>query len=103
MFEELRDRFGDPPRPVRRLLEVMRVRALGAAAGARKIYVRKGSLTIEFDKSRLLDHGFRTRLKEAFGDRVQFGMNETASVMLKMKKSEDSIDTTLICVRTFIS
>ncbi|MCH8204718.1 MAG: transcription-repair coupling factor [Candidatus Hydrogenedentes bacterium] len=92
MYEELRDRFGEPPRPVRRLLEVMRVRALGAKAGARKIYVRNGKLTIEFDKSRLLEDGFRARLKETFGDRVQFGMNETTSVMLKLEEGQEPVE-----------
>ena len=37
MYEELQDRFGRLPAPVRRLLDVMRVRARGAEAGAKSI------------------------------------------------------------------
>ncbi len=79
MYDELKDRFGDPPRPVRRLLEVMRVRAHGAEAGATKIAVAKETLTITFPRDRLTDTAMQNRLKEVYGGRVEFGLGKDAA------------------------
>ncbi|MCH8189422.1 MAG: DEAD/DEAH box helicase, partial [Proteobacteria bacterium] len=55
MIEELTDRFGVPPEPVMRLLEVMSTRALAAQVGAKRLAATQESLTIEFDSNKILE------------------------------------------------
>jgi len=89
MLAELKDRFGEPPAPVRRLLEVMRVRALGADAGVRRIVGGKNGVTVELGPGRQLDRGKREALSHAFGDRLTFEWKETPSVTCRLDGAPD--------------
>ena len=82
MAEELTDRFGTPPAPLQRLLDVVRVRALGADAGARRIGATKGALVLEFDTGRPLHESTRNSLIQAFGKRLTFSWNEKPTILL---------------------
>jgi transcription-repair coupling factor (superfamily II helicase) len=92
MAEELKDRFGTPPAPVRRLLEVVRVRALGAEAAAKRIASVDGGIAIEFDSGRPLHEGSRNNLLQQFGDRLSFAWNKTPTITLQTPKAESPED-----------
>lgn len=89
MLAELKDRFGEPPAPVRRLLDVMRVRALGAEAGAKRIVGGKTGLTVELESGRQLERGRREALAHEFGNRLTFAWNETPTVTLNIAAADD--------------
>jgi len=89
MLSELKDRFGEPPTPVRRLLEVMRVRALGADVGAKRIVGGKAGVTVELETGRQLERGRREMLTHAFGNRVTFAWKDTPSITCAVEDSGD--------------
>ncbi|MDZ4859207.1 MAG: transcription-repair coupling factor [Candidatus Hydrogenedentes bacterium] len=89
MQAELKDRFGEPPAPVRRLLDVMRVRALGADAGARRIVGGKLGVTVELGVGRQLERGRREMIVQAFGNRVSFAWKETPSITCALEEGAD--------------
>jgi transcription-repair coupling factor (superfamily II helicase) len=97
MYEEMRDRFGDPPKPTRRLLEVMRARALAADAGVYKLFVSKGALTVQFESRTALDPERMHALAGRFDRRVEFASNERASFRLELatddpvKETQDAL------------
>lgn len=93
MYAELRDRFGDPPKPTRRLLEIMRARAMAGDAGAYKLFVSKGALTVQFEHPRSLGTDTQQVLRENYGKRVEFVMNERAAFRLTLK-TDDPIQET---------
>lgn len=78
--DELTDRFGRPPGPVKRLLDVMRARAHGAEAGARKMADGKGELRVEFESGRFLDDDVQHVLKQAFGDALTFAWDKYPAI-----------------------
>lgn len=81
--EELTDRFGRPPGPVKRLLDVMRARAHGAEAGARKIADGKGELKVEFESGRFLDEDVQHVLRQAFGDNLTFAWDKYPAIIYR--------------------
>jgi transcription-repair coupling factor (superfamily II helicase) len=89
---ELKDRFGDPPRPVRRLLDVMRARALGGEAGATKLAATRDTLTITFP----VDHEFASAqinsLRATYGDRLGIVRAKAAALVLALN-GDDAIET----------
>lgn len=89
MLAELKDRFGEPPAPVRRLLDVMRVRALGADAGAKRIVGGKTGVTVELQDGRQLERGRREALSQAFGNRLTFEWKEAPSITMKIDGDAD--------------
>ncbi len=95
MAAELKDRFGDPPRPVRRLLEVMRVRALAARAGATRVVAIKDLLTITFplDAARdgTLEAAAMQRLRTTHGNRLGLTFDKTAALTLALRDGDDSV------------
>jgi transcription-repair coupling factor (superfamily II helicase) len=82
--DELKDRFGAPPAPVRRLLEVMRVRALAGEAGARTVTATQSLLSIQFDAKRFPDKQAQNRLYQSYGNAVAFSWRETPAITLKV-------------------
>lgn len=92
MAEELRDRFGPVPRPVQRLLNVMRVRALGAEAGVARISAGKDGVTLEFDRPDFLAGAVKGRLRERFGARLQFLFAKVPGVRLALGEGDDPVD-----------
>ncbi|HQE82709.1 MAG TPA: helicase-related protein, partial [Candidatus Hydrogenedentes bacterium] len=89
--DELGDRFGKPPAPVRRLLDLMRLRALGGDAGATRLTAAKNSLMVEFDSGRLLSRKARASLEHEFGGRLTFAWQDRLSVTLQFPDGEDPL------------
>ncbi|GMW00065.1 MAG: transcription-repair-coupling factor [Candidatus Hydrogenedentota bacterium] len=87
--EELADRFGQPPRPVQRLLDVMRVRALGADVSVSRVVIAKTAVVLEFDSPDRLSRRNRETLQSAFGSRLEFAWNEKPSLTLKLDPGMD--------------
>lgn len=80
MLDELRDRFGALPGPVRSLLEVMRVRVRAAELGVKRIIATKNSVTMAFESPQLLTRKNRHALLLEFGKRLQFSWAEDPSI-----------------------
>ncbi len=89
LADELADRFGPPPAPVRRLLDVMRVRALGAEIGAKRIAAGKERIALEFDSGRLLTRSNRSVLAQQFGDRLEFSWQNQPGMIFKLNGETD--------------
>ena len=92
MYDELKDRFGEPPAPLKRLLEIMRARVFGAAVGAVKLYVAKGAFTMTFNKQHGMSQGTLDKLKSRYGRRVELSINPTPSIAVAMESSDESLD-----------
>lgn len=92
MLEELKDRFGEPPEPVRRLIEIMAVRALGADVGATRLRSAKGVLSVELQGAHMLGGRTREELAERFGNRVKFSLDGETKVALTPREDEDFVD-----------
>lgn len=89
MQAELGDRYGRPPAPVRRLIEVMRARALGAELGVTRMAATKGSVTIEFESTGLFSSRAQQHLKQAFREHLRFSMAERPGLTYALESSED--------------
>ncbi len=88
MTDELRDRFGEPPAPVRRLLDVMRVRALAAELGARRVVSGKQTLVVEMDSGRFHDASARMELEQRYGKRISLSWNKVPAIELQAREAE---------------
>jgi len=71
LIAEFADRFGQPPGPLRRLLEVMRARAHAAELGVRAMGASNGAVTIAFDSATAFTRDMYEQLRHTFGDSVQ--------------------------------
>jgi transcription-repair coupling factor (superfamily II helicase) len=99
MAAELKDRFGEPPRPVRRLLDVMRVRVLGARAGATRIASAKDVLAITFPRDAVrpdvlgatLDASTLRTLRDRYGKRIGLTLEKSAVLTLAQNDGEDAV------------
>jgi transcription-repair coupling factor (superfamily II helicase) len=79
--EELKDRFGAPPAPVRRLLNVMRVRAAAVDFGIHRMSGSQGRLRMEFDHPRRLNHAVQQRLRHALGESLTIDLTGPAPTL----------------------
>ncbi|GMV94957.1 MAG: transcription-repair-coupling factor [Candidatus Hydrogenedentota bacterium] len=93
MEAELADRFGKPPAPVKRLLAIMRVRALGGEAGVKRIVASSGAVSVELESGQALSRGRRETLSQEFGGRLDFAWSENPSITIKLQQDggEDPI------------
>ena len=91
MKAELRDRFGETPAPVLRLLDIMRVRALAGEAGVRKMSAGKTGILIEFDSRSALDDALVHRLRERFGKRIAIAWKDRPVVTRALDDGEDAV------------
>jgi len=89
MADEVADRFGAPPRPVRLLLDAMRVRALAADVGAKRVLAAKKAVAIEFESGHLLTRKSRNTLAMRFGDRLDFAWEGTPTMTLRTSSRKD--------------
>ena len=80
LIGELKDRFGNPPGPVRRLLDVMRVRALAADAGVKSLSAAQGLITLQFESSRFLSRHRQAQLRQRFGAALEFAWQDTPAL-----------------------
>jgi transcription-repair coupling factor (superfamily II helicase) len=97
--DELTDRFGRPPGPVKRLLDVMRARAWGAEVGARKIADGGGELKVEFESGRFLDEDVQHVLRQGFGDTLTFAWDKHPTITYK----HDSDDPPAAAIELFMA
>ena len=84
LHEEMKDRFGMPPGPVNRLLEIMRVRALGAECAAKAINASPKGITVEFENAAMMRGPRRSRLKQHFGSAVIFNWQNTPALRYRL-------------------
>jgi transcription-repair coupling factor (superfamily II helicase) len=84
MEAELADRFGKPPAPVRRLLSVMRIRALGGDAGVKRIVAAQGAVSVELGSGYAMSRSNRDALAHEFGNRLDFAWSENPSITIKL-------------------
>ncbi len=91
MYAELTDRFGRPPGPVVRLLDVMRVRALGADAGAAVIAASKERVAVQFDNPQRLTKKLANALREEFGRAIEFSWQDRPGLGLKLGPDADML------------
>ncbi|MCA9003292.1 MAG: hypothetical protein KDB61_15320, partial [Planctomycetes bacterium] len=87
--DELKDRFGPPPAPLRRLLDVMRVRALAGEAGAKSVTATQSLLSIQFEASRFPDKQVQNRLYQVYGDAVEFSWRDLPAITLKVDPAQE--------------
>jgi transcription-repair coupling factor (superfamily II helicase) len=96
MREELKDRFGAPPRPVLRLLEVMEARALAGDLGVRKMAAGGESLTMEFESPQFLSRSTQHHLREALPGEIIFSWEKTPAIRYHFpQRAEDPVKETL--------
>lgn len=91
MLEELTDRFGPPPDEVKRLLEVMAVRALAAELGVTKLAASKDALHIEFATGHLLTEETKDRLNKATNGRIQFTWKDSPGITCALDGECDAV------------
>jgi len=77
LYAELTDRFGKPPTPVKRLLDVMRIRALGADHGVSRILAARSQVTLQFEPDRVPERSARNALSRFFGTALSFEWTNT--------------------------
>jgi len=77
---ELKDRFGPPPGPVRRLLDVMHVRALAGEAGIKGVVATQKNVVLRFEPSRFPDKQTQNRLYQEFGDALEFSWRDDPAI-----------------------
>jgi transcription-repair coupling factor (superfamily II helicase) len=87
--QELGDRFGKPPSPVQRLLDVMRVRAHAADVGAKRLLGAKQAVSVEFETARFFTRKARNALEQQFGSRLTFSSQDKPAVMLQLDPDRD--------------
>ncbi len=85
LAEELRDRFGKPPGPVRRLIDVVHVRALGGDIGASRVAVTRDKIVITFESAQLFTRKTRNTLAHAYGEALSFAWQERPGLTLKLE------------------
>jgi len=88
---ELKDRFGNPPAPVHRLLELMRVRTLAADAGVKSLSAAGGLITLQFDSSRFLSRHTQAELRQRFGGALELAWQDTPSLRYATGGSHDAL------------
>ncbi|MBI1320618.1 MAG: transcription-repair coupling factor [Candidatus Hydrogenedens sp.] len=88
MANELKDRFGAPPAPVKRLLEVMRARARAADAGVKFMSASEGVVSVTLDASRMIPHEQQAALKQAFGPALE--IHWASAPLLKLAHGDES-------------
>ncbi|HPO15395.1 MAG TPA: transcription-repair coupling factor [Candidatus Hydrogenedentes bacterium] len=90
LLMELKDRYGYPPNPVRRLLDVMRVRALASDLGVRSMSLAKGVIRIDFESSQFMNRKKQHALRETYGDALGFVWQERPSMEYVLPKESES-------------
>jgi transcription-repair coupling factor (superfamily II helicase) len=70
--EELKDRYGEAPRPVRSLLEVVAVRIWARELGLSEVTQKGSQIVLRFYEDRLPGGDFAAQMMKAFGERIRF-------------------------------
>ncbi len=90
-IEELTDRFGKPPKPVLRLLAVMRVRAKAAEVGATQITGGGNAVIVVFQNGHFLSEKNRPRLTERFGSRLETRWKGAPALSYAVEEGGDAV------------
>jgi len=85
MEEEVADRFGPTPAPVKRLFSVMRVRAQAAELGVKRIAAATSAIAVEFESNRFLSRRARNTLAQHFGPRLTFSFRDAPSLTYQLE------------------
>ena len=91
MRDELQDRFGKPPRPVLRLLDIMLARALAAELAVHEMAATREHITIAFESARHLDGNSQRRMQQVFGGAVEFAWRDKPSLTHRLDGSGDPV------------
>jgi len=98
--QELKDRFGPLPDPVRRLLRVMEVRAMGAEIGACGMEAGASRVVVRFDSGAALAEGMQARLRGVYRGNVTFSWSDKPAISLSLPSGEDPLDAAFRFVRS---
>lgn len=90
---ELKDRFGPPPAPVRRLLDVMQVRALAGEAGVKGVLATEKNVVLRFEASRVPDKHAQNNLYQRFGDALEFSWRDDPAITCAVDPEGDACAT----------
>lgn len=90
LLMELKDRYGYPPNPVRRLLDVMRVRTLAGDLGVRSMSSAKGVIRIDFESSQFMNRKKQHALRETYGDALEFAWQDHPSMFYTLPNESES-------------
>lgn len=91
MLDELKDRFGRAPAPVVRLVDVMRVRARAADAGATAISAAKDKVAVTFGSSSRFNRRLASALKEQYGQAFQVEWSGAPTAELRIVPGTDPL------------
>jgi hypothetical protein len=69
----------------------MRLRALGAEAGAGKMAATRKAVSVEFDAGRVLSRQARAALQQEFGPGLAFAWRDTPSVTFTFPDGQDPL------------
>ena len=87
MAEEIADRFGPPPVPVRRLLNIMGIRAKAADLGIARLLAGKTAVSLEFHPGRHPSRRTRAALTQHFGAGLTFTWQTPASMTYALEET----------------
>lgn len=91
--DELKDRFGAPPGPVKRLLEVMRVRALAGEAGFAALAAGKTMISGVFGPGRSPGEEVQSELRRHFGNAAELAWtNNKPGLQYHLKEDENPLE-----------
>lgn len=89
--DELVDRYGDPPAPVRTLLSVARLRALASSLGIKSISTQPGAFRLLFAPGHSLTGEALVQIGKIHASRVKFtSSGEEFEIRLKTRNTPDS-------------
>jgi transcription-repair coupling factor (superfamily II helicase) len=95
MRDELQDRFGKPPAPIIRLLDIMRARVLAAEAGATKLTAAKNMLTIRFLSDRFFQGEAASQIQHRYEDQVKLSLGDSPAIQFTLEKGADPVAQTI--------
>ena len=90
MYDELIDRFGEPPEAVQGLIDVALLRNMAAAAGIYEVKQQQDTLLLY---QRKLDLELGSRMSAALKGRVMISAGSKPYFAVKMKKNLTPLDT----------
>ena len=88
--QEINDRFGAPPRPVRRLLKVMGVRTRAADYAIKNITAARTEIKAQFTSPRYLSAKHQGRLQQALGNAVTFSFATVPTMRIALEKGRQT-------------
>ena len=89
--DELRDRFGPPPAPVDRLLQVMEARVLALDAGASAVRVGRAEVFVAFESAAMLPQADEARLRRLFQGRLRLDLHDKPAAVLTLPAAADPL------------